>query len=400
MGVDPEEIAIAQEWKSDEKRLTLHQMIREGEIRIVIASTEMLGVGANVHAKLLAIHHCDVRWRPRDMQQRVGRIIRPGNTHSRVLVYRYITQGRDGNVGFDSFMYDKLKYKIRFIQQLMTREFNLRRIEEDASEDPTFSAAEIVALATGDMRIMAYVELEAELQLSRTLLSGYQKEIDQIKHYRYASSKTTCIPFLEREIQSELDRLKSIQPDVDLAALHVENCTGENFKITIRGEEYTDRVQAAKRLQAIAERLELSRQQYKTEQTDRVGTYGGFNLWVQANEKADYLLLSRADTHLRWGYRQYSCRLLRDVYQACHRLEEYYLEIASQSAQTQKYIATCRKDLQAAKDALQQLEGKAENLRLQISKQEADKLTLEQELGLDKTEDELAVVEFDEEGEE
>lgn len=397
MGIPPEEIAIAQEWSTPERRQALHAAVRIGAIRVVIASTEVMGVGTNVQDLLLAIHDLDVRWRPRDMEQRLGRIVRPDNLNTKVLVYRYITQGRDGNVGFDSFMWDRVKIKMRFIRQMFSGNFNLRRIEEDASEDPTFSTAEIVALATGDMRIMAYVELEAELLLNKTLLAGINKEIDQMKHRRYASNVENCIPYLEKEIEYCQRRVAVVEPDISRVLQNRQNCTDEQFQIEILGEVITDPIAAAKKLDELVDQiyLEESNQKEKVKYFTRivndVGHYGGFSLRLMVNHQGNYLWLQGAE--------RYECRLLRNVYEAMNRLQQVYLDIADQVRSLELKRKRDEIQLEAVKVELKQREQKRDALEVLIQQQEGDKLALEEELGLNKQE-EIETIEFGEEEDE
>jgi N12 class adenine-specific DNA methylase len=412
LGVTENEIAIAQQWDGS-KRETLHQAMRDGEKRIVLASTEVMGVGANVQTRLLALHLIDPSWRPRDMMQKIGRIERPGNSYKRVLVYRYVTQGRDGNVGFDSFMWDKLKMKTKFIQQLFRKGFNSRRIEEDASEDPTFSASEVVALATGDMRLMTYVEIEARITLNKQLISGWRKELDQIIHERSASIFSSCIPALERAItdQHRFNRLDTANGA--LARQTIGTCTGDNFHVdlVIDNEEqrFTDRRAAAKALWRVADALQADMDERNTvmernEETgiyekvrkqrvealaEPVGTFAGFHLTVQMELSGiAYLVLTHPETG-----GETDCRMLVDVAQTMTRLENKLGEIITTAAGGEKKLAELQDKLSAAQTAAEQLRTKIQDAATALSTDEAAQQTLAQELGLSDT-DEMAVVDF------
>lgn len=156
-GVPESDIAFAQENKTDAKRKKLFDDMNAGRIRILMASTSALGTGANVQKMLVAAHHLDAPWRPSDVEQRDGRILRPGNTNESVSVYRYVTKG-----SFDAYMWQTLETKARFISKVMTGDTTLREAEDVADRALTY--AEVKAIASENPKIMEFVKLQAEVQ--------------------------------------------------------------------------------------------------------------------------------------------------------------------------------------------------------------------------------------------
>ncbi|HEY9657613.1 MAG TPA: helicase-related protein [Allocoleopsis sp.] len=382
------EFAIAHDYTSEEKREKLHQALREGSVRIALGTTELFGVGVNVQNKLLILHNLDPRWRPREMVQRGGRIERPGNENSRVIIYNYLTQGRDGNVGFDSFMYDKIRWKTAAFSKLFTKNFTDRTIAEDASEDPTFSTAEIVALCTGDERIMKYVELEAEIAIKKTLLSGWLTELEQMNS-PYWEHRWLSMRGLERIIKDTQRRLERMQPDAEIVLANRDTCTGEAFEIEVEDVVYNYPVSASKHLHNIAHNLVLEMKEAGHSRRSRsVGYYGGFELILEvSNSESDYFYLPGSERH--------KIIFLRDDYSSMQRLQDEYLRIVKKMNDEEKNLENHHKRLEQIKAEYTKRMGQVEELQATLSVMESNKLALEQELGLNKTvESELLEVDF------
>ena len=160
-GMPAEEIAFIQDYESDEAKLTLFRAVRAGKVRILFGSTQKMGTGANVQARLIGLHHLDAPWRPADVEQREGRILRQGNLNPEVQVYRYVTEE-----SFDAYMWQTLETKARFIAQVMTGESDLRRIEDIDGAALTY--AEVKAIASGNPMVIEKASIDAEVaRLSR-----------------------------------------------------------------------------------------------------------------------------------------------------------------------------------------------------------------------------------------
>jgi len=165
-GVPPEQIAFAQDYKTDKQKAKLHAMVRAGKIRILIGSTELMGFGTNVQDRLIAEHHLDAPWRPRDVEQRDGRIIRQGNMFEVVHIFRYVTSGT-----FDAYMWQGLERKSRFIAQVMEND-GLTRCIEDLSTQ-ALSYAEVKALASGNPLVIEKAGVDAEVAKLSALKSVF-----------------------------------------------------------------------------------------------------------------------------------------------------------------------------------------------------------------------------------
>jgi N12 class adenine-specific DNA methylase len=168
-GIPREQIAAIGEADSDAKKQALFEKVRQGSVRVLIGSTQKLGTGTNVQKRLVALHHLDAPWKPAEVEQRDGRILRQGNTNAEVAVYRYVTTG-----SFDSYMWQALETKAKFINQVMTGETGVRRAEDVAGQE--LSYAEVKAIASGNPAVLVLAEADAELQRLAVLRRSHMDE--------------------------------------------------------------------------------------------------------------------------------------------------------------------------------------------------------------------------------
>jgi N12 class adenine-specific DNA methylase len=162
LGIPANQIAFIHDYDTDTKKAKLFEAINEGKIRIVFGSTSKLGTGVNIQSKLMALHHIDCPWRPSDLEQREGRGVRQGNEWNDVFIFRYVTEGRNNQAGFDSFLWQAIENKQRMISQVMSGDRTHRTIED--IDEIVLNAAQMKAIASGDPLIMECATLEAELQ--------------------------------------------------------------------------------------------------------------------------------------------------------------------------------------------------------------------------------------------
>lgn len=174
-GVDENQIMFIHDADSDAKRVKVEKLFNEGTVRILIGSTQKLGIGSNVQQRLFAIHHLDVPWRPADMAQREGRIIRQGNTNKEVFVYRYITES-----SFDAYTYQILENKQKFISQFLSGSLSAVHRQETDCADTVLSFAEIKALAVGNPMIKERVQVSNELEHARINQRQKRKELGEV----------------------------------------------------------------------------------------------------------------------------------------------------------------------------------------------------------------------------
>ena len=168
-GIPPEQIAVIGDADSDAKKQSLFERVRSGQIRILLGSTQKMGTGTNVQKRLIALHHLDAPWKPAEVEQREGRILRQGNENKEVAIYRYVTER-----SFDSYMWQALETKARFIAQIMTGESAVRRAEDIGGHE--LSYAEVKAIASGNPAVLTLAEADAELQRLSLLKKNHLDE--------------------------------------------------------------------------------------------------------------------------------------------------------------------------------------------------------------------------------
>lgn len=168
-GIPQPEIAAVGEATSDARKQSLFERVRNGSIRVLIGSTQKMGVGTNVQKRLVALHHLDAPWKPAEVEQREGRILRQGNDNEEVSIFRYVTEG-----SFDAFMWQALETKARFITQVMTGNVGVRRAEDIGGQELSF--AEVKAIASGNPAVLTLAEADAELQRLAVLKKNHTDE--------------------------------------------------------------------------------------------------------------------------------------------------------------------------------------------------------------------------------
>ena len=221
---------------------------------MLIGSTFKLGIGANVQNNLLAVHHLDIPWRPSDVTQREGRMLRQGNRNDEVMIYRYITNG-----SFDAYSWQLLENKQRFISQIVNGDCPSR--SGDEVDEVVLTYSEVKSLAVGNPLIKRKIELETELQRKLVLKSKHERAKTE------AAEQLLQLPAKN----SELLKLRDIlQKDMLLA----EQNTGEGFSMMLAGENYTRRRDAGERL------IELLAEHAFIREEKRIGTYRGFKLFL------------------------------------------------------------------------------------------------------------------------
>src|SRR5216684_70529 len=205
-GVPAEQIAAIGDAESDAKKQALFEKVRQGSVRVLIGSTQKMGTGTNVQKRLVALHHLDAPWKPAEVEQRDGRILRQGNENEEVAIYRYVTEG-----SFDAFMWQALETKARFIAQVMTGESAARRAEDIGGQE--LSYAEVKAIASGNPAVLTLAEADAELQRLSVLKKNHADE-------QYLARRNL------RELPSTIDslsqRLSGLTADMATATAHAE----------------------------------------------------------------------------------------------------------------------------------------------------------------------------------
>ena len=252
-GVPEKEIEFIHNAKTNSQKLKLFEDMRNGTKRILIGSTSKMGAGMNVQDKLIALHHLDCPWRPSDIEQREGRILRQGNQNAEVEIYRYVTEG-----SFDAYSYQLIQTKATFINQIMANSNGCGRTAEDLDRD-TLTYAEVKALASGNPLILEKFKVENELKQLYLSKNRYDKS-----HIELASKYNTELP---RQLKYQKQYLNGLNEDIK----NVRDLSAGNFEITIKDKIYTSRKDASTMFYKSLSTL-------KIDEETKIGEISGFDI--------------------------------------------------------------------------------------------------------------------------
>lgn len=260
MGIPKEEIAFIHEANSDKQKDELFAKVRKGDVRILLGSTQKMGAGTNVQNKLIALHDLDVPWRPADLEQRAGRIVRQGNENKEVNIYRYVTENT-----FDAYLWQTIENKQKFISQIMTSKTPVR-VAEDVDES-SLNYAEIKALATGDPKIKEKMDLDNEVTKLKMLETNFKSN-----RYRLEDKVAKNYP---EEIARTEKLIEAVKKDISEVDPQGE---GENkfTSITIKGEKIFDKKVAGEKLLEAIKTVKIN-------ESKIIGKYRNMDLEVSYN---------------------------------------------------------------------------------------------------------------------
>ena len=254
-GVPENEIEFIHNADTEAKKAALFSKVRSGDVRVLLGSTAKMGAGTNVQSRLVAVHHLDVGWKPSDMTQRNGRIIRQGNMNKEVKVFNYVTEGT-----FDSYLFQTLENKQRFISQIMTSKSPVRSCED--VDEQALSYAEIKALCAGNPLIKEKMDLDVQVVKLKVLKADHQSQ-----KFRLQDKLLTKFP---ADIQETNAYIAGVKADAQLAAAHPQ--VQEGFcGMTIKGVTYDEKKTAG-------ERLVLACSELPNAEEKVIGSYRGFEL--------------------------------------------------------------------------------------------------------------------------
>ena len=257
-GVPESEVEFIHNADTEGKKADLFSKVRSGKVRVLLGSTAKMGAGTNVQTLLVAVHHLDVGWRPSDMTQRNGRIIRQGNKNKQVYVYNYVTEGT-----FDAYLWQTLENKQKFISQIMTSKSPMRSCDD--VDEQALSYAEVKALCAGDPRIREKMDLDVQVAKLKVLRSDYQNQ-----KYRLEDKLLKHYP---EEIQKAKNRIAALKNDAQIADAHPQD--KENFcGMTIKGMVFDEK-------KAAGERLMFACKEMPNADMMLLGTYRGFELNIR-----------------------------------------------------------------------------------------------------------------------
>ena len=282
-GVPENEIEFIHNADTEAKKAALFSKVRSGDVRVLLGSTAKMGAGTNVQQRLVAVHHLDVGWKPSDMTQRNGRIIRQGNMNKEVKVFNYVTEGT-----FDSYLFQTLENKQRFISQIMTSKSPVRSCED--VDEQALSYAEIKALCAGNPLIKEKMDLDVQVAKLKVLKADHQSQ-----KFRLQDKLLTKFPADIREANAHIAGLKA---DAQLAAAHPQG-KEEFCGMTIKGVTYDEKKTAG-------ERLVLACSELPNAEEKVIGSYRGFELSLRFDAfRTEYQALLK-------GQRKYTVPLGND----------------------------------------------------------------------------------------
>ena len=255
-GVPEEEIAFIHDANTETKKAELFAKVRAGQVRILLGSTPKLGAGTNVQDRLIALHHLDCPWKPSDLEQQEGRILRQGNRNEKVKIFRYVTEGT-----FDAYMWQILENKQKFISQIMTSKSPVRACED--VDDTALSYAEIKALATGNPYIKEKMDLDIQVSKLKLMKANHTSA-----KYRLETDIARTYPV---QITATKERIAGLKSDL-AAAKPIIEADKDHFQMVIGGKEFTDRKEAGTALIAACAGLKA------VNTSGQVGEYQGFSL--------------------------------------------------------------------------------------------------------------------------
>ena len=255
-GVPDEEIEFIHNAPTDSKKAKLFSDVRAGKVRILLGSTQKMGAGTNVQDRLIALHHLDVPWRPRDIEQREGRILRQGNLNKMVMIFRYVTKE-----SFDAYSWQTLETKQKYISQIYRGDTSVRTMDD--LDNSTMSFAQIKAIASGNPLILEKFKVDTDVQKLKDRERNYKAS-----KYRLENSVNNDLPLTIKQTEDYIDKLEKDKERIQ----NKEN--EENCHITINGKEFS------KYKDAGAEILEISNKYLELNKEYYLGNYRGFELTI------------------------------------------------------------------------------------------------------------------------
>lgn len=279
-GVNSDEIEYIHNADTDDKKAALFSKVRSGKVRFLLGSTTKMGAGTNVQDRMVALHHMDVPWKPSDIEQREGRIARQGNINENVRIYKYVTEGT-----FDSYSWQIIETKQRFISQIMTNKAPARSFED--MDEATLNYAEVKALAAGNPAIKEKMELDVDVSRLKTLKSQYLET-----KYKLENDISVFYPKAILECEEKISNMKK---DIDF--YNGNKHRDDDFNILLNGRKYTERKEAGMVLNSL-----LSKNKF--EQAE-IGEYCGFKIIVKEigtlTDARNIMLRSNATYTLEMG---------------------------------------------------------------------------------------------------
>ena len=319
-GIPKEEIVFIHEAGTEIKKAELFAKVRSGQVRVLLGSTPKLGAGTNIQDRLIALHHLDCPWKPADLEQQEGRILRQGNQNKKVKIFRYVTENT-----FDAYMWQILENKQKFISQIMTSKSPVRACED--VDDTALSYAEIKALATGNPYIKEKMDLDIQVSKLKLLKANhtsqkYKLETDIAKNY-------------PMQIAAQKERLAGLRSDAEAVRPIFEN---EDFSMIVSNKTFTDKKEAGTALLAACEGLKAIHTEGK------IGTFHDFSLYAKfdAFNQRYIMTIKRKCSYL--------IEMGKDILGNLQRISNALGGIEKKMEETEQKLETLQKQLETAQE--------------------------------------------------
>ncbi|SQE95583.1 helicase [Streptococcus equi subsp. zooepidemicus] len=337
MGIPKEEIAFIHEANSDKQKDELFAKVRKGDVRILLGSTQKMGAGTNVQNKLIALHDLDVPWRPADLEQRAGRIVRQGNENKEVSIYRYVTENT-----FDAYLWQTIENKQKFISQIMTSKTPVR-VAEDVDES-SLNYAEIKALATGDPKIKEKMDLDNEVTKLKMLEANYKSN-----RYRLEDKVAKNYPEEIARTEKLIEAVKNDISEVEPKAEGEEKFTS----ITLFGEKITDKKLAGEKLLEAISKVKIN-------ESKIIGKYRNMDLEVSYN------FFTNAHDFSLNGAAKHSGELGTSADGNITRLDNALEKMPEKLNRLEEKLISTKEQLENAKEELEKPFEKADELKSKV----------------------------------
>ena len=323
-GIPPEEIAFIHTADTDAKKKELFAKVRAGQVRVLMGSTFKMGAGTNCQTRLIALHDLDCPWRPSDLEQRAGRIVRQGNLNPEVDIYRYIAEGT-----FDAYMYQLMESKQRFTSQIMTSKSPVRSAED--VDETVLSYAELKAIASGNPKIIEKMQLDADVAKLRLRKASHLS-------VRYELEDDLRLTYPKKIAEAE-SYLAALETDLGTVTEHTEQTENGFSPMTIRGTVYTERKDAGEQILAITGSMTNPEPKY-------LGTYRGMEMELGFDTVArEFFIRCR-------GQLTHTAQLGKDAGGIIQRIDNCLGGIGKRIALTQSELAGLHEQVENAKAQL------------------------------------------------
>lgn len=336
-GIPENEIAFIHDAKTNQQKQDIFSQVRSGKIRVIIGSTSKMGAGTNCQDKLIALHHLDCPWRPADLQQREGRIIRQGNKNSLVHIYSYLTENT-----FDAYLYQLVENKQKFISQIMTSKSPVRSAEDIDELQLSYAVAK--ALCSGNPLIKEKMDLDVQVSKLKILKANFLS----VK-YELEDQIASTFP---QKISSAKYNVEKIKSDIELAKSHIN----DDFALKIKGITYNDKKEAGQQLLLACDKSIGS-------DKVRIGEYKGFilDLRFDSYHSNKYILTLNGSAH-------YDVELGQDIFGNLTRIDNVLKSLPGELEKAKNELSKVESDYDSAKEAVNTTFDKEEELNTKLAR--------------------------------